>query len=46
MRISGERCHARNMMSRGLEGLRRMILHVADLLETGSRIVLSGRFAC
>ena len=38
-------CHVRNMMGRGFEGLRRMTLRTADLLETGSDIVLSGRFA-
>ena len=36
-------CHVRNMMSRGFEGLRRMILHMADLLVTVPEFVLSGR---
>ena len=38
-------CHVRNMTSRGLEDLTRMILHMADLLETVPNIVLSDRFA-
>jgi len=36
----------RNMASCGFEGLRRMILHMANLPETGPNIMLSGRFAC
>ena len=38
--------HAWSLVSRGVERLRAMILRMADLLETGSNIVLSGRFAC
>jgi hypothetical protein len=47
-RISGEpgRAYLQTMTSRGLESVRRMILHMADLLETEPNIMLSGRFAC
>ena len=38
-------CYVRSLVSRGFGRLRMMILHKADLLETGPNIVLSGRFA-
>ena len=37
--------HAWSLVSRGVERLWTMILHMADLPETGSNIILSGRFA-
>ena len=38
--------HAWSLVSRGVERLWTMILHMADLPERCSNIVLSGRFAC
>ena len=37
--------HAWSLVSRGVERLRAMILHMANLPETEPNIVLSGRFA-
>ena len=38
--------HAWSLVSRGAARLWAMILHMADLPETGRNIALSGRFAC
>ena len=38
--------HAWSLVSRGVERLRAMILHMADLPEMGSNIALSGKSAC
>ena len=38
--------HAWSLVSRGAARLWTMILHMADLPETGPNIALSGRFAC
>ena len=38
--------HVRSLVSRGVGHFWTTILHMADLLETGPNIALSGRFAC